>query len=848
MTSIASFIRNELFLPRLNKAGVLVVYDPERRYHALCQELGDERTVLVDAGMGSIESRARAMAALQQLGQELPRPIDGLLVYVPASAPRNDEERQRDPFSLYAECGAIFPDGDGDGYESLCLKYKADHPTEIRRIFRENPAPSFEVIDAVGGGAGWPQLQALLHVASAREILLALLAPTKPQKDALAANEAWVSEARALFASALGFKLKTSAKHWGPIADELARFVLFSEFAFDLPVGLPAQLADVPRANADAQILVEDLCQELRGHERTQADYIQRAEAIERELKLVAACEDIQDLGTRDTFPFEERSFFAKGMDHLLRDNVDELRKLFDRHDGSIWARRGENQAQWKVLLDAANLVETCADATRQLPDHTRSQAALIDFYLTGLYKIDHQQRELEQQAGDGAVADGFDGEAVLKSVIKLAREHHRTLANTVQNVFLRHLEREGWPPPSRLANADVFDKLVAPPLRESGRRVAVLLIDALRYELGVELQRTLVNAGQMTLQAAFAQLPTYTLVGMASLLPGAGRDLRLVQAKDKLVPYLGDQKLETVTERLEVLKSRYGSRFADMTLRGLLNNTSGPTGEIDLLVIRSNEMDAAFEGNADSAPKQIADTLRQIQRAIRKLADLGFNEAVIVTDHGFHLNTAVGPGDKCAKPSGAWVNVHDRMLLGDGSGDTANLLMQSAMLGIRGDFAQVAMPRAMVAYQAGASYFHGGASLQEAVVPVITIALPKRHEKIDDAAPTMTLTYKKGGKTITSRRPSFELSVGEGDLFSANAAIAVLVQAQDGQGNPVGEAIPSKNVDATTRIISIEPGEKVNLILAMLDDFAGKFTVKALDPNTNTIFSKIELKTDYTE
>ena len=88
----------------------------------------------------------------------------------------------------------MFPAGDGDEYLSLCLKAKADHAREIRRIFQENPNPSFEVIDAVGSGGGWPTLQALLRVESARDILFALLAPSEKQKDALRSQDAWVPE------------------------------------------------------------------------------------------------------------------------------------------------------------------------------------------------------------------------------------------------------------------------------------------------------------------------------------------------------------------------------------------------------------------------------------------------------------------------------------------------------------------------------------------------------------------------------------------------------------------------------------------------------------------------------
>ena len=69
------------------------------------------------------------------------------------------------------------------------------------------------------------------------------------------------------------------------------------------------------------------------------------------------------------------------------------------------------------------------------------------------------------------------------------------------------------------MANADAFDRLVADRLKESGCKVAYLMVDALRYELGVALEKLLSEDGPVQLQAAYAQLPTITLVGMASLL-----------------------------------------------------------------------------------------------------------------------------------------------------------------------------------------------------------------------------------------------------------------------------------------------------------------------------------------
>lgn len=116
---IKSFIKQEVLAPRLQKKQVLAVYDPDCRYRDLCQEMSEEKLVVVDASESSITSRAQAIEALTALGRN---EIDQLLIYVPTNKPIEEEEKQKDPFALYWACGAVFPDGDGDTYLSLCLK------------------------------------------------------------------------------------------------------------------------------------------------------------------------------------------------------------------------------------------------------------------------------------------------------------------------------------------------------------------------------------------------------------------------------------------------------------------------------------------------------------------------------------------------------------------------------------------------------------------------------------------------------------------------------------------------------------------------------------------------------
>lgn len=837
--SIETFIREDILAPRLAKRGVLVVYDPAQRYRALCQEMAGEHCTVVDATESSILSREAASQALLALGKGA---LQGLVVYVPAAAPVDDEGRQRDPFSVYAACGEVFPDGDSDSFESLCLRAKPDHAMAIRKIFEADTNPSFAVIDAVGGGLGWPNLRALLKVESGRAILHALLAPQAWQEEALKTSDTWVVEARDLLKTSIGLTLKTKGKTWSSIAAELWRFVLFSEFVFDLPEALPAALADIPHAPVSARPIIEGLCEDLRNDRRTRGSYIDRAEEIERELDLASHCQGLKNLGRRDTFPFEERTFLANAIDAYLTDDTDTVRAVLAQHERSVWTGKGESRAQWDLVRAALELSLACEDYDRQLPNHTQNLERLVGFYTGALREVDRLQREFEQAVSD---FEWQDVQGLMSPVKQQARKTYGKLAERVQMVFTRHLQGTGWPLPSHLSNADVFDRMVAPKLQHNGHRVAYFMIDALRFELGVALEQQLAEDGVVSLRPALAALPSVTPVGMASLLPGAGQLLRLANADGSVVPMLGEQAITTVAQRMEVFRKRYGQRFAEGRLEDFVRNKIDFGEDIDLLVLRAVEIDSHFENNPDTAPTEITHALKRIRVAVHKLIERGFHEVVIATDHGFFMNTHAGAGDVCTKPAGNWVAVHDRCALGEGVGDANHFVMSADKLGIRGDFAKLAGPLSLAAYRNGLLYYHGGASLQECVVPVISLQL-KQAAQPGVTQATVTLSYKNGAKRITTRVPVIDIAVETADLFSAESAFEILLEAHNGKGDVVGEAKAGGAVNPATGTLTLQAGEKAQVTLRMQMEFEGKFKVKALNPKTNAIYAQIELETDY--
>ena len=173
----------------------------------------------------------------------------------------------------------------------------------------------------------------------------------------------------------------------------------------------------------------------------------------------------------------------------------------------------------------------------------------------------------------------------------------------------------------------------------------------------------------------------------------------------------------------------------------------------MNLLVIRSTEIDSHLESNPETTLGLVHQTLKK--EYVLQSTDLrqaGFTDVVIATDHGFFLNGHADAGDICIKPEvGDWINVHDRALLGTGSGDSQNFVIPAEKVGIQGNFQHFGAPRSLAPYRRGLRFFHGGPSLQEAIVPAITAALQDQagHEP---TPANVLLTYKNGATRITTR------------------------------------------------------------------------------------------------
>ncbi len=838
--TIRDYIQDQIFTRRVQDHNTLVIYDPTRKFREIALAMASEQCQVVDASLSVIEQREMATEALAALaaGQ-----IQQLVLWVPAKPPQDVSEKQQDPFAVFAEIGAVFPRGDGDDYASLCRMAKPDHVPEINRLFEEGE-PSFDLVDALDQGGSWPKLKTLLAADSAKEIVLGILAPTQDQDAALKKDPSWVSEAREFIQRSLGHKLKTRGQTRQSIADELWQVLLFSEFVFDSAGDIPATLATLARVGEEAKSLVYEVCNELRKHQDHKQSYLTFAQEVENQLELAARSSSMTRLGERDTFSFEERFFLQQMVDRALEGELDTAREIARSRQKSIWLSQEERLAEWFLATRALDLLDVSGRlSTPKFP----TLEAIVHGYALTWRDLDRHHREMEQAAhqwqGDH---DGLD------ALVTRARAEYFRSVEALQAEFIRLVAAEGWPVGSGqiLRNNQIFNKMVAPAL-DLGESVAYFLVDSFRFELGVELEKQLSDKQQSTLHTVCAQLPTYTEVGMASLMPDAESALNMIQKDGKLITTLGKNPAVNPVTRLDYLKSIKGDQCMDIELDELLRKKKLKLpSSVKLLLVRTRDIDTIAHGSPYQALQMIPLLLRNILRGLNKVAELGFNKAVIATDHGFILFPGQEAGNVAPKPAGSWLIEKSRCLLGRGEGDAANLVMKRTDVGIPGEFKQYAVPRALVPYSRGPMFYHEGLSLQECVLPCMTVELEATSKGTKNQAKvSLTLTYRQGKiDKITSRRPVLDLAWPQANLFAQDNEIEVAIEVVDAKGVVVGSVGSGQTVNPATGCVRIKAGTAISFGLRMEDEFSGNFTVRVLDPSTNLQHQSINLKTGYLE
>lgn len=766
---------------QLSRHRVLLVFDPGEQLRPFFDDVtttqpnGDELGTLI---LGEQQAHwTLAGTSLYQLRSQLEPHVsadlpDPLLVYLP-------KRQQSDCRAVLLElirAGSVF-DIQLANRARVYLREVLE-PEKVEQLLQRPDLTYRDIALALeqSGGGGFSQLKALfqqqLDRASAPENveLARFWLATDALDDAIAAK-GLNNELHDLLHSrwGLGFPAESSLAEWRQRAQ---RALLLHEFLHDwhgdeltafarqsLPVGKAAE----ENALADLQGL-------RRSHARAYINMATRIE-VELDLRSLISGERPGVLGSIDTFPCEEQ-FLLRSVDAFLANGAyAKAQELVDARRDSFWlvgqptdAQQSRRRQQWDLARTAAALGLALDQAQTQLPKAAAPVETWLAYQAEVAHHSDGLQRRLEQQ-----VAELTATEVEIAGGLEQLRSRYEDLLEQQSQRFTDALQQAGW----LIAGAFAQTRTWAERVQPGAGRPVVFWVDALRYEMGATLHDRFNgwSREQLTdlrLEIAQAALPSITPVGMAALLPGAERNFAVADVEGSPCSVVDGVPVgwsEGKTKRLAHLRQRVPTAVVislvelirskdDVLIEKLVG--SGP------VVVTSVGIDNAGERDTDENLANVRTDMQReldtIEDAVRCLAALPLENPlerfVITADHGFlHLPLGREPAMRIDPPDGKLFKLERRCWLGHPSAVKPPCVeIQPAALGYGHDGLSVVVPRSSGVLKAGGSlcYHHGGSSIQELLIPLLSFRCPPAARPKGGAAGSATAGKGKSKKQKT--------------------------------------------------------------------------------------------------
>jgi hypothetical protein len=187
-----------------------------------------------------------------------------------------------------------------------------------------------------------------------------------------------------------------------------------------------------------------------------------------------------------------------------------------------------------------------------------------------------------------------------------------------------------------------------------------------------------------------------------------------------------GEFRVDNPKSRLRAMHERVGGATCPLlTLEEVVSRESAALGQTvaraRLVVVHSEEIDRA--GEKGVGPAVFDGVLHKLRAAWRLLRDAGVRRFVFTADHGFLL---VDESSKEAKPHGRKVDPKRRHVFSPVAADHAGeARVALSALGYEGQALHVMFPEGTAVFETAqrvGNFIHGGNSLQERVIPVLTV------------------------------------------------------------------------------------------------------------------------------
>ncbi len=469
--------------------------------------------------------------------------------------------------------------------------------------------------------------------------------------------------------------------------------ILLLSFLFGEVVYKGDQMAESFVSLPKTREKVTAILERWRNDERYKEYYIEAARKVSEKVKIKDHIVFNEPLLNLETFPEIDEVILQELLSSTTPENyekrVEKIREIAEKRIGTFWERNGFVD-YWKPIKIAAELFIGCKKA---LEYDGKSRDEMIEKYVNEWWVLDKLALELTS----------FKIERI-ENLVKPAITEYERYLDKINRKFAEAVIKEGW-----VQNHTLFWEYV----KNAEKPVAVLFVDALRFDLAKMVVENVRGVENAEINWLYGVLPSITEVGMAALLPDSQIEIK----KDNpLKVEVCGKPVSTKTERRSYLNRR-GIGTVDFEIANI------PKKEILVILVRDIDR---LGDILDIAPNNLIESVDRISKFISRLIDAGFRTVIIGSDHGFlylisQPNKVDCKGDFVAR----------RFALG--ANPEGSIIFKATETGISGDL--------LLAFPIGTTVFairgetphfvHGGLSLQEAVIPVISLKLSVPKEKV---------------------------------------------------------------------------------------------------------------------
>jgi len=396
--------------------------------------------------------------------------------------------------------------------------------------------------------------------------------------------------------------------------------------------------------------------------------------------------------------------------ENALKSYLREYRESLSEESKGFWASGTGDLPGWALAVTLVQLAEETEEAVDSVAN-MKTPSEFIEAYTRKWHLIDLRHwrllsgaRRAEEMELLAAIADRF--------YIKYLDETGRA--------FYESFKEDGvWPPKGCKSIIELATKLY-----EATGQKAILFVDSLRFDLAAALLERL---GEGELEAFVANVPSQTYVGMTSLLPRNDVHLK-VEEGTPILPWESGGDLTYRQNRWKVLESagasplgrdKKGARRDE--IRNLWELTEAPKNPPPLLVLFERGVDGFGHGAGNSVILHFEELLGDLERAIRRLRAWGYAEIHVVTDHGFILLYSAVNIQPMEVDKDRFAIMDSRYGILKHGEKVATAIVPFPLDPVW----SVALTPGLRSFSAPGKFFHGGATLQEVVIPHLSVRTP---------------------------------------------------------------------------------------------------------------------------